>query len=212
MVGVDRFVLVNDRSTDDFATELEPYVRAGTVDLVDCPCPAEFQGRHWIEFQRAVLADICDQLIGVTRWLALVDVDEFLVPTGQNSLLDVLADYEGNGGVFVPWEAFGTSYVVELGAADLLTNRLRLRQRTLPTDVLLGKSVVKPHRVATVNIHRCEYAPGFDCADVEPNSSQEVPESFFSMADSKAISLVWLGILSIYYRVYSITHCTKICC
>jgi hypothetical protein len=168
MMGVERFVLVDDRSRDHFRTVLEPYVAAGVVELNSLPCPHRMQGRKWPDYQRAVLAAIVDQLRGVTRWLALVDVDEFIVPSAAQTLTDFLKDYEHCGGVYVRWEPFGTSYIRRLPAAGLLTEHMRLKWQFIAGHDMLGKSIVKPHAVLRTDIHRCTLLPGLRYEDSNP--------------------------------------------
>lgn len=177
MMGVGRFVLIDDRSTDDYESVLRPYVEAGVVEFHVFPCPPELQeGRKWIEFQRSVLQACLDQLRGVSRWLALVDIDEFLVPAAAEDLLTFLRDHEHLGGIYVRWEPFGTSYVDRLSDTDLVTERLTTKWRYIEGYDMLGKSIVKPHRVARVDIHRCELLPGFEYLDSNPAmASAEAP-------------------------------------
>lgn len=176
MMGVQHFILVNDRSTDDFTTVLAPYIAAGEVELLTLPCPEKWLGRSWTTFQIAVLQSICRQQRGVTRWLALIDLDEFIVPRQAERLLDVLDEYEACGGFYVRWETFGTSYVARLSSDELMTDRLRLRWRFISgREDVLGKSIVKPHRVHQVNNHRCELLPGYDYADSNPGMTDASP-------------------------------------
>jgi hypothetical protein len=175
LLGVQWFVLVNDRSTDDFMTVLSPYVESGEVLLIDRPCPPELRGRNFDVFQRGMLETFCRQLAGITRWLALIDIDEFLIPTAATQVLEVLTHHEDDGGVYVRWEPFGTSYVDQLTSGDLLTDRLRLRQRFLPGVDMLGKSIIKPHRVEKADIHRCRFSVGFETVDLGSGGPLEQP-------------------------------------
>jgi hypothetical protein len=175
MIGVQHFVLVNDRSTDDFMAVLEPYIEAGEVELLTLPCPPEWHGRTWTSFQCAVLQSICKQQRGVSRWLAMIDLDEFIVPMETEDLLEVLDEHEARGGLYVRWESFGTSRVARLASDDLLTERMYLRWRFIPGRDVLGKSIVKPHRVHKASIHRCELLPGYDYADSNPGMESPSP-------------------------------------
>ncbi|MFI8766500.1 glycosyltransferase family 92 protein [Streptomyces sp. NPDC053792] len=157
LMGVQRFYLVDDRSDDDYRDVVSPYVDEGVVQVVEKPCPPTYAGRRWIQYQHLVLQGLCRELRGVTRWLALVDVDEFLVPTAAPTVLEFLADHEEAGAVHVEWRMFGTSGVRRLGPGELLTERMCRRMAARPNP---GKSIVKPHRVAEAGIHRCELVPG----------------------------------------------------
>ena len=175
MMGVDHFVLVNDRSRDDFGAVLKPYIDADVVRLFSHPCPVPLQGPQWPEYQRRILEALLQKLTGVARWVALIDVDEFLVPTDARSILEFLADHEDAGGVYVRWQPFGTSYVPRLAAGELLTERLRLSWRFVPGYEMLGKSVVKPHRVRHANIHRSTLHSGFAYVDANPDMQSASP-------------------------------------
>ncbi len=169
MMGVQRFVLVDDRSRDDYARVLAPYVAAGEVEVVRRPAPPRRRQRDaWIEYQRATLDAQLRRLRGVARWVALIDVDEFIVPSGGETVPELLTAHEDRGALYVRWEPFGTSYVKRLRARDLLTERMVLKWRFIAGHDMLGKSIVKPHRVRRAGIHRCELLPGFSCVDSNP--------------------------------------------
>jgi len=55
-----------------------------------------------------------NHLRGIARWLALVDIDEFIGPMSDASVLNFLKEYEDYGGVYIRWEPFGTSHLTKL--------------------------------------------------------------------------------------------------
>jgi hypothetical protein len=168
IIGVQHFVLVDDRSSDNFRDILRPYVDAGDVELFSRPCPEDMRGRNWPEYQRIVQEALVAHSRGVSRWLALIDTDEFIVPSQMNSVIKFLRDYEHCGGLYVRWEPFGTSYVAKLSDGELLTQRMYLKWRFRKGHDMLGKSIVKPHLVLRANIHRCELVPGVTYFDSNP--------------------------------------------
>ena len=100
LMGVERFFLYDHDSVDDHRRQLAPYIEAGVVTLYDWPIdPGQVQAaNHCLEHHR-------DE----SRWIAFLDLDEFLFsPTGR-PLPEVLADYEQWPGVVVNWATFGTS-------------------------------------------------------------------------------------------------------
>ena len=176
MMGVQRFILVDDRSSDNYQEALQPYIDAGEVDLVHRPCPPHLLGKKWIDYQLALIRAFCEQLRGVTRWLALIDVDEFILPTETDNVVQFLSDYEHLGGVYIRWEPFGTSYIEKLPDGALITERLHLKGQFKRGRKMLGKSIVKPHRVLQPNIHRCGLLPGYDYMDSNPDMQNEAPQ------------------------------------
>jgi Glycosyltransferase family 92 len=175
MMGVQLFILVDDRSTDNFIDVLRPYIDAGEVDLLRSPCPKKWQGRAWPTYQCALVRMFCEQLRGVSRWLALIDVDEFIVPAETNNIFDFLSNHEDCGGIYIRWEPFGTSHVKKLSEKELLTERLYLKWKLIKGHDMLGKSIVKPHRVLHPNIHHCALLPGYEYMDSNPGMENESP-------------------------------------
>jgi hypothetical protein len=173
IVGVQHFVLVDDHSSDDFLETLNPYIDAGDVELYRRPCPEQLQGKDWLKYQVAVHSALVEHLCGISRWLALVDTDEFIVPFDTNNVLDFLRCHEHCGGIYIRWEPFGTSYVPKLSEGELMTERLYMKWRFERGHDMLGKSIVKPHRVRQANIHLCDLLPGFPYFDSNPGMESE---------------------------------------
>jgi hypothetical protein len=102
LVGVERFFLYNNNSTDDHREALAPYLESGLVVLYDWPSKwpwAMVQSiEHCLEHHR-----------DDARWIAFMDVDEFLFsPTGR-PLTEILPEFEPFPGVVVNDAIFGFS-------------------------------------------------------------------------------------------------------
>ena len=69
LVGVDHFFLYNNFSDDNYREILAPYIERGIVDLIDWPVP---QG------QFPAYEDCWQKFRETTRWIALIDLNEFL--------------------------------------------------------------------------------------------------------------------------------------
>jgi hypothetical protein len=176
LIGIQHFVLVDDRSTDSYLDLLEPYIRSGDVELFSNPCPEELRGREWPKYQSAVHDKLVRRLRGVSRWLGLVDIDEFIVPTNTNSLVGFLRNYEDFGAVYIRWEPFGTSNVARIPDDELLTGSLYLKWKFIKGFNMFGKSIVKPHRVLRASVHRSELMPNFAYWDSNPEMQSETSE------------------------------------
>lgn len=176
MIGVQHFYLVNDRSIDDFEAVLAPYREANLVTLIEQPCPDHLVERGWIEYQRMLYQGLCQCLAHKAAWLALIDVDEFLVPERDESVLDVLARHADCGAVHVRWEPFGTSHLPRLDPGLPMIAQLRLKWRFRAGHEMLGKSIVRPECVETANIHHCRLSPGWTTHDCNPGMGRRTPE------------------------------------
>jgi hypothetical protein len=138
MMGVREFYLYDNGSTDDWRRELLPELRSGTVQVTDWAAPSG-------DAQLSAYRDCLDHRRGRARWMAFIDIDEFLFsPTGK-TLPAVLSSYERHPAVIVRWHVYGPSGLKE-PPQGLVTETFRLRA---PDDHLLsayGKPVVDPRR------------------------------------------------------------------
>lgn len=175
LVGVQHFLLVDDRSIDNCADVLLPYIAAGEVELLSAPCPKKWQGSRFDTYQCALLKMFCELLRGVSRWVALIDLDEFIVPVETTNVPDFLRKHEDRGGIYVRWEPFGTSYIKKLSPNELVTDSFYLKWKFIKGHEMLGKSIVKPHRVANPNTHTCTFLPGYSYFDSNPDMQNEFP-------------------------------------
>ncbi|GHU84343.1 hypothetical protein AGMMS49941_01760 [Deferribacterales bacterium] len=98
LVGVEKFYIYDNNSTDNLKEYLEPYIKAGIVEYTNFP------GR---ERQVPAYNDALKKHRYDSYWLAYIDIDEFLVPVSAESLPDFLHSFEGACGVSVNWLVYG---------------------------------------------------------------------------------------------------------
>ena len=126
LLGVQKFVIFNNSSTDNTAEVLQPYVVEGLVELHDWPMTFEDQPGY-LSMQLGAYRRIVDICAEGVKWLALIDIDEFLVPVEADNLVDFLADYNDVGGVSVNWIMFGTSGIQKVSEDKLMIEVLTQR-------------------------------------------------------------------------------------
>ena len=154
LAGVAHFFLYDNLSEDRPEDVLDPYVRAGLVTCL--PWPRDFT-RH----AQVHAYDDCLARFGADcRWLALLDVDEFLFAPGGEALGDVLGEFEDAPGVVVHWQVYGSSGHRRKPEGLVIENFLRraptqwVRNRRL-------KTVLQPGRtLRALNPHFALYADG----------------------------------------------------
>lgn len=154
-VGFERFYLYNNDSTDDFLPALAPWLRDGTVVLVDWP------GYHQ---QNAIYDAALRRALGDgVEWLAFIDDDEFLYATDPRPLREILRDFEPFAGVAVSWLCYGSSGQIHRGDDAVIRRFTRRAARPDPHV----KCLVRPPRIVrTVNGgHQFEPQPGFVVVD-----------------------------------------------
>ncbi len=160
--GVDHFYLYNDRSKDHCARVLEPWIQRGAVTLISWPDLG----------QVAAYNDCVRRCRNRTRWLALIDMDEFLFSPRHAGLKEALAPYRDLPGVFVYWVLYGSSGHARRPEAPVLESYTRCMDpasavrddfdHRMEADLTHyvtgwsqdGKSVVNPRLVRRYNVHQ----------------------------------------------------------
>jgi hypothetical protein len=144
LVGVERFFLYDNGSTDDHLEVLAPYIEEGIVTL-----------REWRSApldQRQVFDHCLGSHRKDARWIAFLDLDEFLFSPTEASVAELLHDYEDWPGVGVNWTMFTHSgHRTRPGGLVIESYPYRDREETG-----LVKSIVDPLRTV-----RCDNAHWF---------------------------------------------------
>jgi hypothetical protein len=146
LVGVERFFLYDNRSVDDHLDVLRPYIEEGIVVLHDWPMP---QG------QLPAYEHCVSEHGGESRWIAFIDLDEFLFsPTGR-PLPEVLVEYERWPAVGANWAVFGPSGHVRRPPGLVIENYVERLDVAANKTI---KSIVDPSRVTRfLGVHRFGY-------------------------------------------------------
>jgi glycosyl transferase family 92 len=159
LMGVERFFLYDNGSSDDHRDVLAPYLEEGTAVVHDWPLPfVRHDGRIGAlrgAFDHCVMAHRDD-----SRWIAFLDLDEFLFsPTGR-PVSELLPEYEQFAGVCVSRAEFGTSGHRTAPAGLVIENYVH-RRRVRADEQVPTKSVVDPRRaLASLGPHTFLYREG----------------------------------------------------
>jgi hypothetical protein len=156
LVGVERFFLYDHGSVDDHLDVLAPYLDDGSVELTPWP---RYPGQHQAYEHCAA------RQAGETRWIAFIDLDEFLFsPTGA-PVSDVLRDYEDYAAVSVNWIVFGNSGH-ETKPDGLVTESFLWRVRDDADPNRHVKTIANPEHVRRCrNPHYFFYSEGQHAVD-----------------------------------------------
>lgn len=161
LIGVEHFYLYNNNSSDNFQQILAPYILMGIVELFNWSKTYETT-QEWTDIQCSAYKDAVDRSKHKTKWLAILDIDEYIVPVQHNKLSQVLKEFEKFGGVCVNWQMYGTSYVSKIGPSELLTEKLVYKAETQYGENAFVKSIVRPSRVRDItDPHFVRYKHGY---------------------------------------------------
>ena len=100
-IGVERFVVYNNNSTDNTVDEIRRWPYADRVTVVDWP---------QVPGQIAAYNHMIMNFRDLAEWCAFIDCDEFLCPRSALSVPDVLRSLSPLcSGVFIHWLMYGSS-------------------------------------------------------------------------------------------------------
>jgi hypothetical protein len=156
LVGAERFFLYDNGSRDDHRSVLAPYVEQGTVVLHDWPVfPGQLQAYDHALRQHGA----------GSRWIAFLDLDEFLFSPTGSPLPEILAGYEQYPAVGANWSVFGTSGHVEKPEGLVIENYVWRCLQSQEGNRQI-KSIVDPSRALHArDPHHFEYAGGAQAVD-----------------------------------------------
>ncbi|MDR1952455.1 MAG: glycosyltransferase family 92 protein [Elusimicrobiota bacterium] len=100
LVGVEKFYIYDNESTDNLKEILNPYIKEGSVVY------KYFPGK---ERQLHAYQDAIDKYKYKTKWLALIDIDEFIVPKKYKKITEFLKDFESYPQVLIGWVIYGSA-------------------------------------------------------------------------------------------------------
>ena len=149
LMGVEKFYIYDNESSDNTKEVLQKYIDSGLVDYT-------FWKGHKKGEQLHMYADGIKKIRGKTRWLAVVDIDEFIQPLNKNSVKDVLYDNNDKVQILSPWLIFGDSWndtfdaSVKYAGSKLVIERFNHRAENFDS---LFKCIVNPDFVYALNPH-----------------------------------------------------------
>lgn len=181
MVGVEHFFLYNNNSTDDYLSVLNPYIEEGIVELIQWPSVQ--QENDWSNFsfttQTNAYNDAINRSKNVSKWLALIDLDEFIIPVQDSTLVECLEkNYSQVSGLCVNWQCYGTSHVHSLEKNYPMIGQLVLKMKWNHAWNNHSKSIVQPlHVLNCPNPHHCSYHSNHWAIDGNYTRCDSVPNT-----------------------------------
>ena len=165
-MGADHFFLYNNDSSDDFREILEPWIKKGIVTLLDWPVAGG---------QVGAFNNCISRFRGKARWIAFLDMDEFLFSPIERDLKKVLKHYEDVPAIFVFWILFGSNYHQTRPSGSVIENYTRCldlesartddfdhgdahleKERYVTGWAKDGKSIANPRLVKKYYVHQPE--------------------------------------------------------
>lgn len=148
LVGVQRVYLYDNRSDDETRDVIAPFVRDGYVERIDWPLSSSSDpwGGTFI-FQRVAYLHALEGFGDQWRWMAFIDVDEFLFPAEHPDLVSLLRDFEDVPALVAFWRMFGSAGWEDRPPTPIIEHLTRMAPFPTATNT---KTIVQPRHVRRV--------------------------------------------------------------
>ncbi|WP_273750880.1 glycosyltransferase family 92 protein, partial [Leuconostoc mesenteroides] len=140
-IGVDHFYIYDNGSTDNLLEIIEPYIKEGLVTYTKW----EGNNQQLVIYEHALNSYQDD-----TKWIAILDADEFLVSITEQSIIDFLKSLNSNvAQVILGWMVFGSSGRLKYEEGLVLD---RFRMHAQDTWIADSKPIIRPDHFLNVPI------------------------------------------------------------
>lgn len=194
-VGIEHFYIYDNDSKVPINLLLKKYIEFGIVTVINFP------GKL---MQHPAYQHCLNNFGKDNKWIGFIDCDEFLVPKSNNTISEILLDYENFGGLAVNWLFFGSSGFVKKPNGLVTENFIMASHKDWCTNRHI-KSIVQPEKTKSIggdphwfkykepfyavseNYLRVDGSVLFDCNECNPIP---VPEGHhFGMINTNKIQL-----------------------
>ena len=150
MVGVDRFYLYDNESTDCFLPILKPYIECGTVILIPWATFLKDASAQRLAYAHAVCN--CNATI---RWLVFIDIDEFLFSEMSDDVKPIFNGLEDIAAIVIPRFEFGPNGHERKPPGLVIENYTRVGRHDKSRSSLNSKTAVDPVLATEIGTHKC---------------------------------------------------------
>lgn len=153
--GASRIIVYDNGSRDATAEIVRRYGRFADCILVPWRTFTSSAG-SWPNVQNLAYAHAIANFGLDMRWMAFVDVDEFLFPVRRGTLCELLAAFDELSSISVPWSNFGPAGHATRPPGLVIENYTEYVPHPLPleqTSLLRYKTIVDPAKVGRMGTH-----------------------------------------------------------
>lgn len=140
IMGVDKFYVYDNESTDNTKEILQPYIDSGIVEYI------YFPGE---KMQLAAYNHFIKNFNKDTKWATTIDLDEFIV-SKKESLISFLQKQKNNvAQILLPWVFFGSNGHIKKPKGLVIENYTKRAKKAK-----MYKSMFKPILTLNTNVHK----------------------------------------------------------
>lgn len=142
LVGVEKFIIYDNGSTDNMKEVLQPYIDEGQVEYIYFPGRAKQLDAYY---------DALVRYKKQTKLMGFIDLDEFVVPVSSEktiaeTILEILKENKNAAGVAINWCIYGSSGHQQRPKGLVMENYLRRADYSDENNRCI-KTIVNPRMV-----------------------------------------------------------------
>lgn len=143
--GIDHFYLVNDNSTDEFADIIKKYSEKITLFNNDIQTDARNK-------QPIIYEKYFRPILSQTKWLAVLDLDEFMYSPTNMNFTDIVQKYDSVADGFqIQWKIFGNNG--HITQPKSVVNGFTKREKKYHDKIWYFKSMFKTNKLIKFEVH-----------------------------------------------------------
>lgn len=152
--GVEHFYLINDNSSDNFMEIIQEYIDKNIVTLFNVNEPY-YLGRQRNLYNRHILP-----LIKESKWLLMVDMDEYVWSKIEVNLSNILKNYEHLSQIQICETQFGSNGHIK--QPKYIVKSFTKRKSDLSHNGRLKYLVNNSYEFTSLNIHHATFLNDYD--------------------------------------------------
>lgn len=148
--GVEHFFMINDCSTDGFWPILKPFVKSGKVTLLHMD-NSSIPGNRQVKIYRKYFGGILNK----TKWLAIIDLDEFIYSPNEIDIKNIIRKYEKYDQLNIDWVTYGSNqcYYQPFSIVSGFNKHFDISNPEQFQKLNSIKSIFKTEHVSKIGIH-----------------------------------------------------------
>ena len=153
LIGFEHIYIYDNNSYVPVSKTLSEYIDSGLATVIDFPRDEDQQ--------RIAYMDCLQKYGNQCKWMAFIDIDEFIVPKSEHDIRDILDRYIDYGGLAIHWKIFGSGGHRTKPDGGVIKNY----NKVISFDSHI-KSIVQPSKVDKVfTPHSFGYRDGSFCVN-----------------------------------------------
>ncbi len=113
LIGVEHFYLYTTKNSDEVFDQLEPYIYSGLIELIIWPEVSSYfneKNYDWPLISQVTAYENAKlQATDETKWLAFLDINEFILPVNQETIGEILEKYDDYSEITLFTDSYNSS-------------------------------------------------------------------------------------------------------